>query len=312
MSEAQEVTIIVPTRGDQAQVQRCVDALAAGAARAATPVAVILVVDNSLAADALQVMSPAGFPVPVRVIREPVTGASSARNRGLGAATTDLVVFVDDDVEIIGAWLDALVAPFRSEDVVAVVGPIALECTGPRPGWLTRSLEVWYSALHHGATTRPLDASEYGWSANLAVRRAAAADIGGFDARLGPGTGAAFNDDVDFVDRLRSDGAQIVYAADAPVNHRVGPDRLRLRWLTKRGYRQGRAFAALDRIRGVAPNRRQPLRGSRALAGAVFGELPRMVRIARDPELRRGLFADQLVQRSMLIGLAVGRWSSPP
>ncbi len=320
MSGADEVTIIVPTRGDQEQVQRCVDAIAASAAGGVTSIASIMVVDNG-PASTVQDLGPVEgvgrVPVQVRVLHEPVPGASSARNLGLAAATTEVVVFVDDDVVVGAGWLDALLVPLAgaspaATDVVGVVGPIVLECPGPRPRWLTANLEVWFSALDHGRKTRPLGAGEYGWSANLAVRRSAALDIGGFDTRLGPGTAASFNDDVDFVDRLRSNGAVIVYAGDATVRHLLDVERLRLRWLRRRGYRQGRAFVALDRIRGLEPRRRQPIHAARALAGAIFAELPRLVRTVRNPEQRRSVFADQLVQRALRVGLAAGRWSSSP
>jgi GT2 family glycosyltransferase len=301
-------TIVVPTRDRPAGVQACVDALAACAAAAETAVDAIVVVDNNRSAP-LEVATPAGCDVPLRVCREPAAGASRARNRGLAEATTDVVVFVDDDVAVSDGWLDALVEPLVDPQAVATVGPITLDFAPARPRWLTPDLESLFSALDLGSDTRPLGPVEHGWSANLAVRRSVACAIGGFDTRLGPGMPAAFGDDADFLDRLRVDGDTVVYAHRASVRHRVGPERLRLRWLAWRAYRQGVTEVALRHRDRSAPARRHPIRALRSLGGAVVRAFPRLLRTARDPVLRPGLFVGQVVLWSAKVGAAAGYWS---
>jgi hypothetical protein len=241
--------------------------------------------------------------------REPVAGASRARNRGLAWATTDIVVFVDDDVMVDDGWLDALVEPLSDPDVVATVGPITLDCAVARPPWLTPNLESWFSALDLGSHTRSLGPFEHGWSANLAVRRSAARGIGGFDTRLGPGMPAAFGEDADFLDRLRGGGGEVVYADRASVRHRVGPDRLRVRWLARRAYEEGVTEVALGHRHGSVAPRRRPIRAMRSLGGAVVRGFPRLVRTARDPACRPGLLVEQMVIWSAKVGAVAGHWS---
>jgi GT2 family glycosyltransferase len=156
--------------------------------------------------------------------------------------------------------------------------------------------------------TRPLDVSEYGWGANLAVRRAAAVEVGGFDRRLGPGTAAPFGDDVDFLDRLRVTGT-IVYAAPAGVRHRIGAHRLRRGWLARRAYRQGLTTVALA-CKGGLGERPRPVRALGAFAGILVRGFRQGLRTARDPARRPSLVAEQVAIRSMCLGAGVGwlRW----
>lgn len=303
------VTVVVPTRDRPEGVRGCVDALTRRASWGTTTPSEIVVVDNSGRDAVVRLATDPAACVPVRVLREPLPGASRARNLGLATATTDIVVFVDDDIVVGDGWLSALVEPLLTPDVVATVGPIELEWAGECPRWLTPNLESWYSALDLGSETRPLGAHEHGWAANLAVRRRAGVDIGGFDTRLGPGTAAAFGDDVDFLDRLRARGGTVVFAGGARVRHVVGPERLRLRWLVRRAYRQGVTGVARDQLQRSDGPRRHPIGGLGAVGGAVVRGFPQMVRTARDPVRRPSLLVEQLAIRSVHLGTAAGRWS---
>ena len=291
------VTIVVPTCDRAEPLRACLASLDSDAV-GSTTVDAVVVVDNNRGAPVAEVPERVGR-APVQVLREPDPGASRARNRGLTAAAGEVVVFVDDDVTVTEGWLDALVAPFADADVVATVGPIVLECRPVRPPWLTTGLEPWFSALDLGAVTRPLGASEHGWSANLAARRAAAVAIGGFDVAIGPGQRAAFGEDEDFLDRLRDRGGHAVYAHRAMAHHQVGASRLRLTWLARRTFAQGRAD-----VLHAGPVRRRPLRAARSLAGAVRWGVPLLVHGSRDPARRRGLAAEELALCAAKVGAA--------
>ncbi len=306
-----EITIVIPTADRPEEVEACVGALVAAVSGATAVVDAVLVVDNSRAVG-VALSSGVRSGVPIRVLREPVAGAARARNRGLADAAGEIVVFVDDDVSVDDGWLDRLVEPLDDAEVVAAVGPIDLDLAAARPRWLTPRLEVWFSALDLGATTRPLAVDEHGWSANLAVRRSAAADIGGFDADLGPGTTVPFGDDSDLLDRLRLGGGEVVYAAGAGVRHRVGGDRLRLRWLARRAFRQGVTDVALEQRRTAAPTGRRPLRALRSLGGAAVRCLPWLIGAVRDPARRPGAAAEQVVLWSARAGAAAGFISPGP
>src|SRR5262249_53348250 len=85
----------------------------------------VIVVDNASADGSLSAMVAAEFAggeVAVKVEPEPEPGLSHARNRGLAAASSDLVLFADDDVLLDRDWIAALAEPFVDPGVGATSG----------------------------------------------------------------------------------------------------------------------------------------------------------------------------------------------
>ena len=176
----------------------------------------------------------------VRYLAEPVAGASLARNTGLRAATGDLVAFLDDDVVADRAWLGSVHEAWEAAPQVgAVTGlilPTELETHG-------QQLVQAYGGFDKGFTRRIFDLGEhrlahplypylvgaYGSGANAVFDRAAVTALGGFDARLGPGTPTKAGEDLDVLLRTVLAGRAIVYEPAALVRHHHRPDDAGLR-----------------------------------------------------------------------------------
>ncbi|HXE44419.1 MAG TPA: glycosyltransferase family A protein [Conexibacter sp.] len=187
-------------------------------------------------------------------------GPNAARNAGWQAAHGELVVFVDDDVEAPRTWLPALLAAAGAtpeRDVFA--GPIRADIEGGGPRSCGRDAPP-ITTLDHG----PADVDVLvGWSANLAIRRAALETVGGFDEAIPVGAG----DEEEWQERYRSTGGRVRYVAAAGLEHRrVGPD-ARLRALARAQFHRGRAARMQDERKGVAPSRAAELRLVAACAG---------------------------------------------
>ena len=58
----------------------------------------------------------------VDYVREDRPGLDIARNRGVRAATGDIVAFTDDDVRLHPRWLERLTAAFDADRIMAVTG----------------------------------------------------------------------------------------------------------------------------------------------------------------------------------------------
>jgi GT2 family glycosyltransferase len=187
-------------------------------------------------------------------------GPNAARNAGWQAAHGELVVFVDDDVEAPRTWLPALLAAAGAapeRDVFA--GPIRADIEGGGPRSCGRDAPP-ITTLDHGAADVDI---AVGWSANLAIRRAALETVGGFDEAIPVGAG----DEEEWQERYRSTGGRVRYVAAAGLEHRrVGPDAT-LRALARAQYRRGRAARRQDERKGVAPSRTAELRLVAACAG---------------------------------------------
>ena len=140
-------------------------------------------------------------------------GPSAARNAGLAAADTPLVVFIDSDCVPDDGWLEPLLAHFN-DPLVAAVAPRIVPLTAGHRTSVTR-YEAVRSSLDRGRTpglVRPMSRIPYVPSAALVVRREAVS-VAAFDPRLRGG------EDVDLVWRLVEAGWDVRYEPGATVGH---------------------------------------------------------------------------------------------
>jgi mycofactocin system glycosyltransferase len=147
------------------------------------------------------------------VRREDNGGPGTARMTGLVVVDTELVVFVDADVELPAGWWHAL-APHFDDPAVVAVAPRVVSPPGPS---LRERYESAHSPLDLGpepANVAPLRRVAYVPTAVFAARVEAIQSIGGFDPALRVG------EDVDLVWRLAGEGGTIRYAPEVEVRHR--------------------------------------------------------------------------------------------
>jgi glycosyltransferase involved in cell wall biosynthesis len=242
-------TIVVPTR-DRAHYLDV--ALASFAPQVAASGSEVVVVVDGPDPASVEVAERHG----ARVIALPApAGPNAARNAGIAAAHGELILLVDDDVAAPPTWLPALLAAAAATpECDAFAGPIrpAIEGGSVRR-WALRGADCPITTLDHGPADRDIDV---GWSANLAIRRAALETVGGFDEGIDVGAG----DEEEWQERYRSTGGRIRYVAAAGLDHRrVGRD-ARVPALTRAQFFRGRAARRHDVRRGVAPSLARELR----------------------------------------------------
>jgi len=174
-------------------------------------------------------------PLSGATLRLPATrGPAAARNAGRGVVDTDLIAFVDADVEITDGWLEPLLAHFDDPRV----GLVAPRVTGERAS----PLDLGTDAARVRAGTRV----SYVPGAAMVVRAAAFDEVGGFDPTL------RFGEDVDFVWRLDEAGWWCRYEPTSTVWHeprRSWRERLR----QHAGYGTSAAPLALRHPGALAP-----------------------------------------------------------
>ncbi|MCS6572940.1 glycosyltransferase [Curtobacterium flaccumfaciens pv. flaccumfaciens] len=205
----------------------------------------------------------------VTTIAAPGEGLAAARNAGLLAASGEVVAFVDEGAVVDGDWVDAVARAFAAADDVDCV-------TGLVPSAELRTpAQRWHDAHTPGARTvrrrvfrlddavddlplHPFAAAAYGTGANLAVRRAAALRIGGFDTAFGPGTSVGGGDDLDLFTRLLFAGSAIAVEPAAIAWQRSADDVASLRaaaaahghglgaWMTKNAFDRDTFTASVD------------------------------------------------------------------
>ena len=185
-------------------------------------------------------------------------GLNAARNAGIEASRSDLIVFIDQDIDAPPGWLEALVDGARSHpDDEVFGGPIRARLEhGPR-GCGREPPPI--TTLDAGPKDREVSLV---WGANMAIRRRAFARLGRFDEIL---RGRGNEEDWEF--RYTSEGGRIRYLARAGLDHRRAAPDARLRVLARHAYGQGREARRHDVRIGKARPVPQELR---ILAGCAW------------------------------------------
>lgn len=221
----QTVSVIIPVRDRPRDLKRCLDSLAA--MDYPPELMEIIVVDD---ASKDETASVAECRPMVTLLRNPRSlGASASRNRGARNASGDILCFLDSDCQVVPQWLREMSVVFDDSDVTAGGGLVSSNLEQKR---LDRYEKV-QSSLHMG--TRPRDSRDgdrffYLPSCNLAVRRTAFLQLGGFNESM------AVGEDVDLCWRLVDRGGVIAYRPEAVVFHR---HRNRLGAFCRRRYEYG-------------------------------------------------------------------------
>jgi GT2 family glycosyltransferase len=200
------VSVVIPSLGDRPDWQAALTSVLESARACDCATEVILVWQG------------AGEPeVPTGVVVEPIrpVGVSYARNRGAERATAPIVAYIDDDEVVDPTWAGKVVEGLA--DVDAAFGPIEPFGEDGRPHCPTDFGE-----------TRVFEPDALPWvvgsGGNMAFRRQALAELGGFDLRTGPGAIGIAGEETDLIWRLLDEDRRIRWAAEMIVYHPTKSD----------------------------------------------------------------------------------------
>ncbi len=178
-------------------------------------------------------------PIRFHYHRQEQAGSGAARNRGLEAATTDLVLFLDDDCVPERDWLRAIVEGPWTEDTGALAGKIL---SAEQDNWISRYFCFVHYAegLHLRSKPLPGTLVDYCAGGNCAFLRRAMVEVGGFEPMLcGGGV------DIDVSRRIRLLDYTLRFQPDAVVRHY---HKETLRQLVRRFYNHGYRNTLYDRL----------------------------------------------------------------
>jgi len=301
------VTIIVATFNRAALLAECLADLSRQRFEAGDEV---IVVDNGSTDDTPETIdaASAGFSIPLRHLSEPAPGKSHALTKAIAAATGDLVALTDDDVRVGAEWLSKIRDVMQDDSIALMGGPVLARWETPAPDWLrdcsdgSSRLAAPLGLLNYGPARVTLG-SRTVLGANLVIRRAVLARVGGFRTDLGKLRGSLLSgEDSDLCLRVERAGFRAVYDPAVPVHHWVPAERARFRYHMSWFFWSGITHATLDghpvarAMLGVPPYifRRLVVSTARAAVATFAGTKREAI--------------EQLVDVAFAMGYVRGRW----
>ena len=202
-------SIVIPTYQRRELVAASVSALSAQDGPAFE---VIVVVDGSTDGT-VETLAALDVPFPLRIVQQPNSGASRARNHGARLATGTVILFLDDDMQAAADLLRVHDLAY-AEGADAVIGHVPLHRDAPR-NFLSRGVDQWAEGrlrrlVDNGGALTFADLL----TGQMSVRRQVFSTLGGFDEDFTRG-GSFGREDTDFGQRLFGGGYRVVFAPDA-------------------------------------------------------------------------------------------------
>jgi GT2 family glycosyltransferase len=240
------ISVVVCARNEEPLIGRCLASLEL----CDYPELEVIVCDDG-STDGTRAVAEAS---PFRVLALEHGGLSRARNAGLAAANGEIVAYLDADAEAHPEWPYRLALAFDDPKVAAAGGP---NLTPRDAGFVERAIAAAPGAPIHVLATD--DRAEHVPGCNMAFRRTALQEIGGFDP-----IHRAAGDDVDVCWKILDLGYEIAFAPTAQVDHHR-PESI------ARYLRQQRSYGRSERVLQGRHRHRFNTLGQARWSGSIYG-----------------------------------------
>jgi len=199
--QALSISVVIPAYNAAATMAECLGALnRQSVGRNAYEV---IVVDDGSTDGTADIASRYG----ARVLKQPNAGAASARNKGIGRASGDIILFTDSDCAPAPDWMQEMLVPFADPQIVGVKGVYRTRQRNLAARFIQLEYEDRYDrTLRH-------EYVDFVDTYAAAYKRSVLVAAGGFDTRL------RWLHDQELSFRLASMGYKMVFNPRAVVYH---------------------------------------------------------------------------------------------
>ncbi|MFN8525914.1 MAG: glycosyltransferase family 2 protein [Chloroflexota bacterium] len=180
-------------------------------------------------------------------------GLSGARNTGIGAATGDVIAFLDDDAAADEDWLERLGAGYADPRVIGVGGAPLPRWLAGRPRWFPDEFGWVVGCAYRGLPDRAAPVRNF-IGANMSFRREVFEVIGGFASGVGRvGANTVSCEDTELCIRVAQTWPDrvLLYEPAAMVRHLVPASRGTWRYFARRCFGEGKDKATVAAMVGA-------------------------------------------------------------
>lgn len=181
-------------------------------------------------------------------MKESQQGSSFARNAGAAVAAGTILVFMDDDAVAEPNFITGYKALFdKFHDAVGAGGRIIPRYIPSEPKWMSYYVSSLVGNFDYSPTSCSFEKGKYPLESNMAVRKDAFENIGGFNTAL-PGVKGTLRiggEGKDFFYRLTEGGKPILYEPLIRVHHVVETSKLTREYM----YRVASGIGRGERVR---------------------------------------------------------------
>jgi len=160
----------------------------------------------------------ASFAGKIRWIKQATANLPMARNRALRESSSDVVIFIDDDVVLCQGFVGEHLKNYEDPKVIAVSGCVVEERhinSVPKEVKAGRSVMMDYRNLQLYGQKKIYGIARMG-GCNHSVRRKKVLELGGYDENY---IGTALGEDADLAIRIVRSGGVVVYDPEAELEH---------------------------------------------------------------------------------------------
>jgi len=242
---------------------------------------VVLVVDHN---ETMLDQCRKAFPSLTTVSNTHRRGLSGARNTGVELASSEVIVFLDDDAVAAPDWLEQILRAYRDPTVAGVGGLVRADWDSGRPRWFPEEFDWVVGCTYRGLPSTAAPVRNL-IGASMSLRASALEAAGPFREDLGRiGATPLGCEETDICLRIAEADPEAVFVFDptAIVDHLVPSSRSRLRYFTSRCYAEGLSKALVVENngpqRGLASERTYatrtlPAAVGRGIADATRGDI---------------------------------------
>ncbi len=184
----------------------------------------------------------------IQYLTEKQQGSSFARNKGATIAKGEILVFMDDDAVAEQDFISNIYAFFKTHpEATGLGGRITPLYIPKEPKWMSHFVSSLVGNFHYSDSRKEFGEGKYPLESNMAVKKKAFDEIGGFNTSL-PGVKGKIRiggEGKDFFYRLLHKGAKVFYDPSVKVQHVVETEKLTREYM----YRVASGIGRGERVR---------------------------------------------------------------